>query len=81
MNWNANCESGPITQHQCLSDALLSEWEQISACLLQHLIESLSRKEASVREDQLFIISHSFEIKCTSSTYGFAVRVSFYVWP
>jgi hypothetical protein len=46
MYWNADCEPGLIAQNQCpTSLMLLAEWKQVSAAMLQHLIESLSRRE------------------------------------
>ena len=41
MNWNANCETALIAHHQCpdLTNALVAEWKQIPAAMLQHLVE------------------------------------------
>ena len=47
--WNTDCELGLIAQHQCsTTNALASEWKQVSAAMFQHLVESLPRRVEAV---------------------------------
>ena len=44
-DWNADCEPGLITQHQCLTSLMLvAEWKQFPAAMFQHQVERLPRR-------------------------------------
>lgn len=45
------------------NDALVSEWKQIPASMLEQLEESFSRKVEALKEDILHINAHDFELQ------------------
>lgn len=45
------------------NDALVSEWKQISASMLEQLEESFSRKVEALKEDILHINARDFELQ------------------
>ena len=50
MNWNTDCEPGPIVQHQetNLTNPLVAEWKKVPAEMFQHLVERVPRRVEAV---------------------------------
>ena len=67
-----------------LTNALAAEWNQVSAAVFEHLVESLpSRVEAVIvaKGDQLLINAHDFRMGCLTSRCPHTIEhVVYYSW-
>jgi hypothetical protein len=44
MNWNTDCELNLPTSVPNLTNAFVTEWNQVSSAMIQYLVESLPRR-------------------------------------